>query len=124
MKLRYFDVYAPRPSVWKSIHREEVTYSRQRIGTAIIGEMADIKPIYKSIWRQRGWRKTNFFWSAYREPQMFSDDPERIYAVVIHDDGEFYILNANGVARALLEGNLEQRIPYCVKSMRNFLYAL
>lgn len=107
MKLKYFDVYDLRAETWKNVKREEVTYTRQKIGTAIVGEMPDIKPVYKSIWRQRGWKKTNFFWSSYRDPQLFNDDPERIYAVVIHDDGEFYILNSNGVARALLEGNLQ-----------------
>ena len=108
MKLRYFDAYGLRAETWANVYEEDVTYARQRIGTAIIGEMADIKPIYKSIWRQRGWRKSNFFWSAYAEPQRFSTDSKVIYAIVINDNnGEFYILNSNSIVKELLEGNLQ-----------------
>lgn len=108
MKLRYFDTYGLRAETWANVHGEEVTYTRQRIGTAIIGEMLDIKPIYKAIWRQRGWRKSNFFWSAYAEPQRFLTDSKAIYAIVINDtNGEFYILNSNSIVKELLEGNLQ-----------------
>lgn len=108
MKLKYFDAYGMRAETWANVHGEEVTYTRQRIGTAIIGEMADIKPIYKAIWRQRGWRRSNFFWSAYAEPQRFSTDSKAIYAIVINDNnGEFYILNSNSIVKELLEGNLQ-----------------
>lgn len=108
MKLKYFNAYGLRAETWGNVDREEIVYTREKIGTAIIGEMADIKPIYKSIWRQRGWRRSNFFWSAYAEPQRFSADPKAIYAIVINDDsGEFYILNSNSIVKELLEGNLE-----------------
>ena len=111
MKLKYFDAYGLRAETWANVYGEEVTYTRKKIGTAIIGEMLDIKPIYKAIWRQRGWRKSNFFWSAYVEPQRFStysEDSKTIYAIVINDtNGEFYILNSNSIVRALLEGNLQ-----------------
>lgn len=69
----------------------------------IIGQVAEIKAIYKSIWRHRGWLKTNYFWSAYSKPQTFGTNPNEIYGLVIKPDGEFFILNSNNMIRKLLD---------------------
>lgn len=72
-------------------------------GDLIIGEVAEIKPIYRSIWRHRGWLKTNHFWSAYSKPQTFGTNPNEIYGLVIKPDGEFFILNSSNMIRKLLD---------------------